>query len=130
MTDPIADMLTRLRNASLAGKAIVIIPFSRVRERLVQILLEAGYLTDITPQPDKGPAKSLLISLKYFNQVPAITGIKRESKPGRRLYQKASRLPRILSGKGLAIVSTSAGIMPVTLAHQKRLGGELLCIVW
>jgi len=128
MTDPIADMLTRIRNAQMAKKRSVEIPFSKLKMTIAEILFAEGYVGSVGKTEDK--MAKLVIELKYDGSQPAITSIKRESKPGHRVYWKAQELPKILNGYGMAIVSTSQGIMTVEEAKKKSVGGELLCSVY
>lgn len=129
MTDPIADMLTRIRNAYMAGKKTLLVPFSGVKLSIATILAEAGYVGAIKKTKD-GNHFAVEISLKYIKNQPVITNISRISKPGRRVYVKATELPRPLAGYGMAVVSTSQGIMSAQTAREKKLGGELICKVW
>lgn len=129
MTDPIADMLTRIRNAYMAGKKTIMVPFSGVKFNIATILSEAGYLDGVKKVKD-GNHFVVEIALRYIKNEPAITNISRISKPGRRLYVKASQLPRPLAGYGMAVVSTSQGIMSTKTAKEKKLGGELICKIW
>lgn len=128
MTDPIADMLTRIRNAQMIKKRSVEIPFSKLKMTIAQILAAEGYVGNIEKIEDK--TTRLVIELKYSGSQPAITSIKRESKPGHRSYWRADELPTVLNGYGTAIVSTSQGVMTVKEARKKGVGGELLCSVY
>lgn len=127
MTDPIADMLTRIRNASLARKAEVNVPFSKVKFAIAKILEKEKYLAAVEPTEDKTEIK---ITLKYDDDKSAITMIKRMSKVGRRVYAKKDGLPRVLNGLGIAILSTSKGIMTNREAKHVGLGGEVICEVY
>ena len=132
MTDPIADMLTRIRNGSVAGQDVVRMPSSKLKESLAGILRREGYIADfrVTEDPSR-PGRILEITMKYSaERVPTITGLRRVSKPGMRVYTKADRLPRVLGGLGVAVVSTSQGLMTDREAREKRVGGEILCYVW
>ncbi len=129
MTDPIADMLTRIRNAYMAGKKSVKIPYSKLKANIAEILKKSNYIDNIKVSTE-GNHKNLNLSLKYINSKPAINHIERISKPGRRVYSKVNHLTRPLSGYGLAIISTSSGVMSVKNAREKNLGGELICKVW
>ena len=129
MNDPIADLLTRIRNAYAAGHAQVAISMSRVKQMVAQILAKNGYVSKVTVV-GKDKDRQLTIDLKYIQQMPAITGVKRVSKPGRRVYKGKTGLPRILSGAGMAIVSTSQGMMSGQDAKKRGLGGEVVAIVW
>ena len=129
MTDPIADMLTRIKNALAAHKAEMRVPHSRVKEQIAQVLLAAGYLTQVEVVEAK-PQKEIVITLKYNDLVPTITQIKRESRPGCRTYVSTKEIPQVLGGFGMCIVSTSSGIMSGQDARAKNLGGELICTLW
>jgi len=132
MTDPIADMLTRIRNGSVAAQDTVRMPSSKLKEALAGILRREGYVVDFRVKEDPSrPGRTLEIDLKYSNErVPTITGIRRVSKPGLRVYTKADRLPRVLGGLGVAVLSTSQGLMTDREARERRMGGEVLCYVW
>ncbi|MGA2805386.1 MAG: 30S ribosomal protein S8 [Acidimicrobiales bacterium] len=132
MTDPIADMLTRVRNANVAMHETVRMPSSRVKEALAQILEREGYIAGFTTIPREGhPGDVLEISLKYTSdRARVIGGLKRVSKPGLRIYCRADGLPRVLGGLGVAVLSTSKGLMTDREARQQRVGGEVLCYVW
>jgi len=129
MNDPIADLLTRIRNAYAAGHAQVAISMSRVKQMVAQILAKNGYVSKVTVV-GKDKDRQLTIDLKYIQQMPAITGVKRVSKPGRRVYKGKTGLPRVLNGAGMAIVSTSQGMMSGQDAKKRGLGGEVVAIVW
>lgn len=132
MTDPIADMLTRIRNGSVAAQETVRMPSSKLKEALAVILRQEGYIGDfrVGEEPTR-PGRMLEITMKYSpDRVPTITGIRRVSKPGMRVYTKADRLPRVLGGLGVAVLSTSQGLMTDREAREKRVGGEILCYVW
>ena len=128
MTDPIADMLTRIRNAQLAKKSTLELPFAKVKFMIGKILSAHGYVGEVTKV--EGPKPTLSIKLKYNGKAPAITSIKRESKPGHRVYRKAEELPNVLNGFGIAIVSTSQGMMTAKPAKEKGIGGEVVCSVY
>lgn len=130
LTDPIADFLTRIRNGIQAGHDFVEIPKSKIKVELARILKEEGYIEDYTVLDDR--LQGLIhVDLKYgADRVPAITGIKRASKPGRRTYVGVGEFPRVLNGLGISIVSTSKGLMTGTKATQENAGGELICTVW
>lgn len=126
MTDPIADMLTRIRNAQISKKHLVEIPFSKVKLAIANILLKESYLNKVE-KTDTNPA-ILVVELKYIqNKKPAITSLKRESKPGHRVYRKADELPNVLNGYGIAIISTPQGVMTAKEAKKLGLGGEIIC---
>ncbi len=130
MTDTIADMLTRIRNAYAAGKDSLSLPSSKERAAIAQVMLDAGYLLSSEIVTNDKKQQNLVLGLKYANSTPAITGIKRISKPGVRSYVTCAKIPQVLHGYGLAILSTSAGIISGTEAKKKSLGGELLCQMW
>jgi len=130
MTDPISDFLTRLRNASKAGLAQCVSPHSKLKESLAQILKHEGFVRDVAAAADDRGHKTLVVTLKYVDGTPVITGLKRESTPGRRVYFSYQDLPRVLNGLGIAIVSTSQGLMKDQDARRAKLGGELVCTVW
>ena len=130
MSDPIADMLTRIRNANTAKHDTVDVPASKMKIAIADILVDEGYITkyDLT---EDGAVKTMNITLKYgANRQKAITGIKRVSKPGLRVYAGAQELPRVLRGLGIAIVSTSKGVMTDKKARELNVGGEVLAFVW
>jgi len=128
MTDPIADMLTRIRNAQLSKKREVLIPASKVKRAVVEILSNEGYVGKISEQD--GLPVQLVVELKYEDKQPAIASIKRESKPGHRVYRKADELPTVLNGYGIAIVSTSKGLMTNKDAKKQGIGGEVICSIY
>jgi small subunit ribosomal protein S8 len=132
MTDPIADMLTRIRNANSAQFETVKMPGSKLKEALASILEREGYIAGFTvTKDDKKPGSTLEITLKYAaDRTRTIAGIKRVSKPGLRIYARSDRIPRVLGGIGVAVVSTSRGLMTDREARRHRLGGEVLCYVW
>lgn len=130
MTDPIADMLTRIRNAGLARHDRTEIPASRMKEAVAKILKSEGFIADVRPSEGEGP-KKLTIVLKYGrDRQSAIDGIRRVSRPGRRVYVAHDQIPRVLSGLGISILSTSRGLMSDREARRQRIGGELICEVW
>ena len=129
-TDPIADMITRIRNAQLRTLSTVSIPSSKFRARILDVLKEEGYISDYKFSSDKKNKGSLLVNLKYNDGLPVIKEITRISKPGRRIYTKANSIPKIKSGWGIAIVSTSRGIMSDNDARSKNIGGEIICKVF
>ncbi len=128
MTDPIADMLTRIRNGQKARKVSVNMPSSTAKESVAKVLKEEGYITDYVMETD-GHKRTLTVELKYFEGEPVIERIERASRPGLRIYRGAEKLPKVLGGLGVAIVSTSAGVMSDREAREKGIGGEVLCIV-
>ena len=129
-TDPIADMITRIRNAQLRALNTVLIPNSKFRASILDVLKEEGYISNYKTSSDKNNNKFLLVDLKYNNGVPVIKEISRVSKPGRRIYTKADSIPKIQNGLGIAIVSTSKGIMSDNNARLKKIGGEIICRVF
>jgi len=130
MTDPIADMLTRIRNANMVLKEEASMPSSKVKEGIAQILVAEGYI-DSFEVASKGPGKELTVVLRYGDKRErVIKGIRRVSKPGRRVYAKSTELPRAQGGLGVVLVSTSQGMLPDREARRRRLGGELICEVW
>ena len=129
-TDPIADMITRIRNAQLRTLNTVSIPNSKVRARILDVLKAEGYISDYKFLSDEKNSKFLLVNLKYHNGIPVIREISRVSKPGRRIYTKADSIPKIQNGLGIAIVSTSMGIMSDNDARSKNIGGEIICKVF
>ena len=129
MTDPIADMLTRIRNGVRAKFEEVSIPSSRLKVRIAEILKDEGYI-ERYEHVDDGRQGHLKVRLKYQDDVPAITGVKRVSSPGRRVYVRATEIPRVLNGIGIAILSTSSGIMTDRRAREAHVGGELLLTIW
>ena len=129
VTDPIADMLTRIRNAIMAGHEDVLVPASRTKLSIAKTLREEGFIQDY--ETLKGKLETMIrIHLKYIDKRPALLGLERVSKPGLRVYVGRREIPRVYGGLGIAIVSTSKGIMTGQEAWRQRLGGELLCYVW
>lgn len=128
MTDPIADMLTRIRNAQNASKADVSMPSSKLKCAIAKVLLDEGYIAGFSKDDSAKP--SLTISLKYYQGRPVIDQIKRVSRPGLRIYKSKDELPKILNGLGVAIVSTSAGVMSDREARASGRGGEIICTVY
>ena len=128
--DPIGDMITRIRNAQMRKSSNVTIPNSNFRVKILEVLKHEGYISNYKVLSDTKNKKSLLIDLKYSNGLPVIKEIKRVSKPGRRIYAKARSIPKIQNGLGLAIVSTSIGIMSDNEARTKNVGGEIICRVF
>ncbi|ETA81096.1 30S ribosomal protein S8 [Youngiibacter fragilis] len=130
MTDPIADLLTRVRNANSARHEVVEVPSSKVKKAVANILLEEGYVKGIEEYND-GVVPMMRIALKYgANKERVITGLKRISKPGLRVYCKADEVPKVLNGLGVAIVSTSKGMVADREARKLGLGGEVICYIW
>ncbi len=132
MTDPIADMLTRLRNANQAYHDAVTMPYSKLKEGVAEILKQEGYITSFAvADNENGVGKLLTITLKYGrNRERSIAGVRRISKPGLRVYAKHTGLPKVLGGLGVAIISTSQGLLTDRQANQKGVGGEVLAYVW
>ena len=130
LTDPIADMLTRIRNANMAEKKVVGMPHSKMKSEVARILKAEGFIKDYTMENDDG--KSVLnVFLKYTtDREPVIQGLRRISKPSCRKYVNAEEVPRVLGGIGLAILSTSSGVMTDFEARDKKIGGEVLCYIW
>jgi small subunit ribosomal protein S8 len=131
MTDPIADFLTRIRNAILAHHRVVEVPASNIKRDITRILFDKGYILNYKFE-DEGPQGSIKIALKYHPETkhPAIKNIERASRPGLRKYSGKDELPRVLNGLGIAILSTSQGVMSDKEARQKNIGGEVLCYVY
>ncbi|MDL2314514.1 30S ribosomal protein S8 [Desulfovibrio sp. OttesenSCG-928-C14] len=125
MTDPIADMLTRIRNAHMALHKEVSVPRSKMKESIAAILQQEGYVNDV-----KVEEAQIKIGLKYHKGAPAIAGLKRVSKPGRRVYVGSQNIPRVQNGLGICILSTSSGVMEGNHARENKVGGELLCEIW
>jgi len=130
VTDPIADMLTRIRNATLARHDSVLIPVSKTKLSIAKILKDEGFITDYTVLRGTGPQRVIKVTLRYIDNQPAIIGLERVSKPGLRVYVKRREVPRIYGGLGIAILSTSKGIMVGTDSWRQNIGGELLCYIW
>ena len=128
MTDPIANMLTRIRNGQASNKTEVAIPSSKLKTAIAEVLRKEGYISNYSTS-GKGGKNILSIELKYFEGKPVIESIYRTSKPGLRIYKNKENLPKVLGGLGVAIVSTSAGVMSDRVAREKGVGGEVLCIV-
>lgn len=133
VNDPIADMLTRIRNALIAGHQSVSIPYSKMKEEIAKVLVEEGYVKSYQVREEE-PVNFIDVELKYVGsrrrRRPVITGIKRVSKPGRRLYTGYQDIPWVLSGMGIAILTTPHGVMTGHQARRERVGGEVLCYVW
>ncbi|MCD8040164.1 MAG: 30S ribosomal protein S8 [Clostridia bacterium] len=130
MTDPIADMLTRIRNALMVNKETVEIPSSNMKKAIADIMLAEGYVSDVKLVED-GYNGKLVITLKYIGKhQPVINAIKRASKPGLRLYTNVEDMPRVMNGMGIAIISTNKGVMTNKQAKAENVGGEVLCYIW
>jgi small subunit ribosomal protein S8 len=131
LTDPVADMLTRIRNANKALHDRTEMPTSKLKEEIARILKEEGYVRDYRVEERELPYRVLVIELKYGrSRERVLTGVKRISKPGRRIYAGKDRLPRVLGGMGTAILSTSRGVITSRTAAQEGIGGEVICFVW
>jgi small subunit ribosomal protein S8 len=132
MTDPIADMLTRIRNGNVAMHDTVKMPSSKVKEALAAILHREGYIEGFAVRDDPGrPGRVLEINMKYApDRTRTISGLRRVSKPGLRVYTRSDSLPRVLGGLGVAVLSTSQGLMTDREARKRKVGGEVLCFVW
>ncbi|MEN9692924.1 MAG: hypothetical protein RLZZ330_568 [Actinomycetota bacterium] len=130
MTDPIADMLTRIRNANSAYKDVVVMPYSKIKAGIAEILKEEGYIAGVDSR-DAEVGKELVVSLKYGpSRERSIAGVRRVSKPGLRVYAKSTNMPRVLGGLGIAIISTSTGLLTDKQAAKKGVGGEVIAYVW
>ncbi|MGG7163052.1 30S ribosomal protein S8 [Clostridium ihumii] len=130
MTDPIADLLTRIRNANVVRHEILEVPSSNIKKAIANIMLQEGYLKNIEEYQD-GSVKMLRLTMKYGqNKERVITGLKRISKPGLRVYSKQEDIPKVLNGLGVAIISTSKGILTDKEARKQGLGGEVICYIW
>jgi small subunit ribosomal protein S8 len=130
MTDPISDMLARIRNASLARHDRTEMPHSNLKQHLAQVLKQEGFLDDVRVSEGEGP-KTLTLVLRYGrDRSSAIDGVRRVSAPGRRVYVRYDRIPRVRSGMGISILSTSRGVMTDRQAREQKVGGELLCEIW
>ena len=135
INDPIADMLTRIRNAQMAGHAAVAMPSSNIKKEIARILKEEGFIEDFSVNEGEKPSQTTLqIKIKYAGErrsrKPVITGIERVSRPGRRVYTRHDEIPWVLSGMGISILSTPKGVMTGQRARQEGVGGEILCKVW
>jgi small subunit ribosomal protein S8 len=133
MTDPIADLLTRVRNALMVGHASVVVPHSKIKVAIAEILKEEGYIEDVSVG-DETPARMIHIRLKYWGkrreQRPVISHLERVSKPGRRVYVSKDEIPWVMSGMGISILTTPQGVMTGQKARRLGIGGEVLCYVW
>jgi len=130
LVDPIGDMLTRIRNGQMRSLNKINIPFSNFRLKILEVLKKEGYIIDFNIDNGKKKIKFLSVDLKYYEGQPVIKEIKRVSKPGRRIYSKATSIPKVLNGLGLAILSTSKGVMSDSDAMKNNLGGEIICKVF
>ena len=129
ISDPIADTLTRIRNANMVKHESVSMPHSNLKEELIKVLQKEGYVGSYVVE-EKDNFKFINLTLKYHNSQSVITGLKRVSKPGLRVYSKAKNMPRVFDGMGIAVISTSKGLMTEKEARANQLGGEVLCYVW
>ena len=129
-TDPISDFLTRIRNASRAGKPETVAPHSKLKAGIARILKDEGFIADVQEGKDANGHKTLVVSLKYVDGEPSLNGIERVSRPGLRLYSKYTDIPRVLNGLGICILTTPKGLMKDREARRQKLGGELVCNVW
>ena len=129
LTDPIADMLTRIRNANTAKHNSVLIPFSKIKESIANILKNEGYIVGYEIK-EEGNIKDIVVTLKYVDGETVIKGLKRISKPGRRVYSSVEDLPKVLGGLGIAIVTTPKGVLTDKECRKQSVGGEVLCYVW
>ncbi|MCC5025666.1 MAG: 30S ribosomal protein S8 [Candidatus Synoicihabitans palmerolidicus] len=130
MTDPIADFLTRLRNASRAKIDECVIPHSKMKASLAGILHSEGYINAVSEGTDANNHKTIIVKMKYVGGTPALTGLKRVSTPGRRLYFGYTEIPRVLNGLGISVLSTSKGLVKDQDCRRNKAGGELLCNIW
>lgn len=132
VSDPIGDFFARIKNAYQVNKKVVSVPYSKIKEEIAKILVKAGYLDKIKVEPlsRNKKLKNLEITLKYKGRKPVLTEIKRVSKPSVRIYVKKGKIPKVLSGLGLSVLSTSEGLMTGKEARKKGLGGEVICKVW
>ncbi len=129
MTDPVADMLTRIRNAQIANKKRVVMPASKLKIAIANVLKDEGYIADYSTVDGEHNKRDLSMDLKYFDGRPVIEQIERVSKPGLRVYKSKDELPEVMGGLGIAIISTSSGVMTDRAARKLGKGGEILCIV-
>lgn len=129
MTDPIADMLARIKNALMTGQDHVMVPHSKMKEAIAQILVKNNYLGQLEII-ETAPQKQMKLELRYVGSLPAVSGVKRLSKPGRRLYVSVNKIPSTLGGYGLTVLSTNQGILTDKEARAKNVGGEIICQVW
>lgn len=130
LSDPVSDMLTRIRNAGMAQHPEVVLPSSKMKLAIANVLTEEGYITEAKNEETEGPQPTLRLTLKYHNRQPVIAGIERVSKPSCRIYAGADDIPRVMGGMGVVIMSTSEGIISGKEARRRRIGGEVLCRVW
>lgn len=129
MTDPIADFLTRIKNATMASHEEVVVPHSNMKEAIAKLLLESGYLADVKRDSNR-PHQPLILTLKYNGRTPVVSQIRLLSTPGRRLYAGVKDIPKTLGGYGITIVTTNQGVMTDKQARKANVGGELICQIW
>jgi len=129
MTDPITDMLNQIKNAQAVAKTEILVPLSKIKNEIAMILSKENFVGEVK-KVTKGKLKFLKITLKYENDIPAVEGFKRVSKPGQRIYNGVSEIKRVHGGYGLSIISTSKGLMTNSEARKQKLGGEVICQVW
>lgn len=129
VNDSVGDLITRIKNAYLARQRTLSVPYFKLGEKIGEILVKNGYLESVSIE-EKSGKKTLLITLKYDNKIPALTDIKRVSRPGLRIYVKKNNIPRVLGGLGITILSTPKGVMTGEEAKKQKLGGEILCKAW
>jgi small subunit ribosomal protein S8 len=130
MIDPISDMLTRIRNAGQAQQPAVVVPHSKIKESIANVLKQEGYVSAVEVADLAKTTKNIKLQLKYQGKKTVLEGLRRISTPGRRIYVGATEIPRVRGGLGVAVLSTPEGVMSGTEAKKKNLGGELLCFVW
>jgi small subunit ribosomal protein S8 len=130
MIDPISDMLTRIRNAGQAQQPAVVVPHSKIKESIANVLKQEGYVSSVEVAAPAKTTKNIKLQLKYQGKKTVLEGLRRISTPGRRIYVGATEIPRVRGGLGVAVLSTPEGVMSGTEAKKKNLGGELLCFVW
>lgn len=130
MSDPIADMLTRIRNAQSVGHVNVVIPASKLKVAVAEVLKDQGYVKSYAVEEGEGTANSINVELKYYQNKPVISGLRRISKPSCRIYVKAAEVPRVRGGMGIAVISTPEGVISGKEAKRRNVGGEVLCYVW
>jgi len=129
MTDPIADFLIRIKNGYMAHKKQVIVPYSRIKDALAKLLVKEGYLGEVKIRSQKG-IKELALDLMYENKIPKLTEVVRMSKSGRKMYVKKDKIPKVLGGLGILVLSTPQGLMTDKQARKKQVGGEIICKIW
>jgi small subunit ribosomal protein S8 len=129
MTDPIADMLTRIRNANTAYHETVSVPASKIKLSIAQIMKDEGYIADFSVQED-GIKKDIIITLKYQDKKRVISGLKRVSRPGLKIFTESKKIPKVLGGLGVVVLSTSSGVISDKAARKLNVGGEVICYIW